>query len=146
MRFISVLLISLFTFSAYAADMPLISLDGLMKEIKSHSGKTMVVFWAPWCPHCIRELRVIRDNPKFVADNGLQIIALTKECDRRSAVEFAKSEKMPFRFFLGEKEVYNKLQKIDAFPLTIVFKNDGTQHDLEYGKQSIEDLQLMLLD
>ncbi len=35
---------------AFADEMPEIGMDGLLKEVKSHDAKTMVVFWAPWCP------------------------------------------------------------------------------------------------
>ncbi|PLX66614.1 MAG: hypothetical protein C0602_11110 [Denitrovibrio sp.] len=146
MRLFAFIFIFMVSFSAFAADMPSVNLDGLMKEVKSHDGKTMVIFWAPWCPWCLKELKVIRDNPKFVSDNNLQIIGITKLNDKGKAENLVEHEKMPFRFIIGEKDIYDKLQRIDAVPLTIVYSNKGEQLDLEYGKQSIEDLNLMVED
>ncbi len=131
---------------AFADEMPEIGMDGLLKEVKSHDAKTMVVFWAPWCPFCIRELKIIRDNPQFISNNNLQIIGLTKKSDKRQSLKFVKREKMNFKFFIAKQEVYNKLQRIDAVPLTLVYDNQGNLLDEEYGKQDIEDLALMLED
>lgn len=147
MRYLFILFFTVFfSFTSAAQEISGLDMDGLMKRVKAHSAKTMVVFWAPWCPHCIRELRIIRDNPQFVADNNLQVIGLTKVCDKRSAEKFVADEKMPFSFFTADSGIYAQLQKIDAVPLTIVFTPDGRQNDLEYGKQDIADLELMLLD
>jgi len=146
MRLFIAILMFMFSSSAFAADMPTLNIQGLMKEIKSHDAKTMVVFWAPWCPFCIRELRIIRDHPEFITNNKLQLIALTKKNDRRTAISFVKKEKMTFRFFIAEQEIYNELQKIDAVPLTLVYNSEGKLLDYEYGKQNIEDLALMLED
>ncbi|ADD67808.1 alkyl hydroperoxide reductase/ Thiol specific antioxidant/ Mal allergen [Denitrovibrio acetiphilus DSM 12809] len=146
MRLIALVFITLFAFSAFADDMPAVDLDGLLKEVRAHDAKTMVVFWAPWCPFCIRELKILRNNPQFATNNNLQIIGLTKRNDRRAAVNFVKKQKMPFRFFIAEQDVYDKLQRIDAVPLTVVFSKEGKVLDYEYGKQDIEDLALMLED
>jgi len=146
MRFILFILLTLFSFNAMAEEMPSINLNGLMKEVKSHEGKTMVVFWAPWCPFCMRELKIIRDHPEFVSHNNLQIIGLTKKNDKKRAIAFVKNEKMTFTFFIAEQEIYDELQRIDAVPLTLVYDNTGKLLDYEYGKQSIEDLALMLED
>jgi len=147
MRF---LFVCLFTFlvslSALAKDIPSVNMDGLMKEIKAHDAKTMVIFWAPWCPFCMRELKIIRDNPQFVENNNLQIIGLSQEKDKRASESFVENEKMPFKFLIAKQEIYDKLQRIKAVPLTIVFSKEGKQLDMEYGKQNIEDLALMLED
>jgi len=78
--------------------------------------------------------------------NSLQVIGLTKKRDKRSSVRFVKDESMPFRFFTAEKDIYDKFQRIDAIPLTLVFDSAGKLLDEEYGKQDLEDLALMLED
>jgi len=147
MRFLFICIFTLLlSLSAFAEDMQSINMEGLMKEVKAHDAKTMVVFWAPWCPYCMRELRIIRDNPEFVEKNNLQVIGLTKIKDKHASIGFVEKEKMPFKFFIAEQEIYDELQRINAVPLTIVYNNKGEQLDLEYGKQDIEDLALMLED
>lgn len=146
MRFISVFLVFLWCSVSFAADMASIGLNGLINEIGSNSAKTMVVFWAPWCPHCKRELKILRDNPQFVANNKLQVICLTKAKDKKRAEDFVADEKMPYKFFLADQAIYDKYQKIDAVPLTLIFDRSGKVLDFEYGKQNIEDLALMLED
>ena len=147
MRFLFICIFTLLlSLSAFAEDMQSINMEGMMKEVKAHDAKTMVVFWAPWCPYCMRELRIIRDNPEFVEKNNLQVIGLTKIKDKHASIGFVEKEKMPFKFFIAEQEIYDELQRINAVPLTIVYNNKGEQLDLEYGKQDIEDLALMLED
>jgi len=146
MRFILLVVFALFSFNVYAEGMPTLNLKQLMTEVKSHNAKTMVVFWAPWCPFCMKELKTIRDNPDFVKNNNLQIIALTKKPDKGRALAFLERENMPFKFYIGEQEIYDQLQRIDAVPLTLVYGNDGKLLDFEYGKQNVEDLALMLED
>lgn len=146
MRFILLIVFALFSFNVYADGMPTLNMDQLMTEVKSHNAKTMVVFWAPWCPFCMKELKIIRDNPDFVKNNNLQVIGLTKKPDKSRAIAFVEKENMPFKFFIGEQEIYDRLQKIDAVPLTLVYGSDGKLLDYEYGKQSVEDLALMLED
>lgn len=147
MRFLFVFIFTFFiSVLSYADDMKSINMAGLMKEVRAHDAKTMVVFWAPWCPHCMRELKIIRDNPQFVQNNNLQIIGLTQHKDKSASEAFVKRENIPFRFFLAEQEIYDELQRIKAVPLTVVFNNEGKVLDYEYGKQSIEDLALMLED
>jgi len=136
----------IFSFASFAKDMPEIGLDGLLKEVKAHNAKTMVVFWAPWCPFCMKELKLIRDNPQFIINNNLQVIGLTKENDKKRAIAFVEDEKMPFKFFIANREIYKKLQQIDAVPLTLIYSNTGKLLDSEYGKQNLDDLALMLED
>lgn len=129
---------------SFASDLQKVDLQGLQQMIKSHNGKTMVVFWAPWCPHCMRELRMLRENPDFIKKNNLQVIGITKENDAPFASSTIKSEKLPFIFRLGTRELYSTLMKVDAVPFTQVYLNSGKLNDEEYGAQRIEDLQLML--
>jgi len=146
MRLFIVSIMLLFSVQSFADEMPEVGLDGLMKEIKSHNAKTMVVFWAPWCPYCMRELKIIRDNPQFISNNNLQLIGLVKRKDKKQSIRFVKREKMNFKFLVAKQEIYDKLQRIDAVPLTLVYDNKGNLLDSEYGKQDIEDLALMLED
>jgi len=145
-RILVFIIFIIFSFSYADDSMPVIGMDGLMKEIKSHNAKTMVVFWAPWCPYCIREMKIIRDNPQFMSNNNLQIIGLTKIKDSHAASKMVKKSEFKGRFFIAKQEIYDELQKIDAVPLTIVFSNTGKKLDEEYGKQDLEDLALMLED
>jgi thiol-disulfide isomerase/thioredoxin len=132
--------------NVFADEMPKIGNAELMQMIKAHDQKTMVVMWAPWCPFCIRELKILRDNQQFISNNNLQVIAITKRRDRRTAIKYVKRNKMNFQFYIAKQEIYNKYQKIDAIPFTMVFSNKGELLDSEYGKQDIEDLALMLED
>lgn len=131
-------------FSVFASDLQKIDNAGLQQLIKAHKGKTLVVFWAPWCPHCMRELRMLRENPDFIKKNNLQIIAVTKENDAPFASSTIKAEKLPFTFRIGTRELYSALLKIDAVPFTQAYRNNGSLIDEEYGAQRIEDIQLML--
>ncbi|MGE4319418.1 MAG: redoxin domain-containing protein [Deferribacterales bacterium] len=143
-KFILTLFLVLLCAYSYAGSMDTIDNAGLQKVIKSFKGKTMVVFWAPWCPHCMRELRMLRENPDFLKNNNIQVVGITKEKDCSFAISTVKDEKFPFKFFIGTPDLYKELMKIDAVPYTRVYGHDGNLIDDEYGSQKLEDLKLML--
>lgn len=143
--FIMLTCVLFFSVSAFSADLPVLKSKADLASIaKKYSGKTMVVFWAPWCPHCMRELRMLRDNPAFIKKNRIQVIGMVKENDASSAADTIKDEKFPFKFFAGTKDLYSEMMKIDAVPYTVIFGNKGNIIDFEYGEQKTDELELML--
>ena len=128
----------------FAAPLKTVEAEDIVRMSKSFNGKTVVVFWAPWCPHCMREMRMLRNSPEFIKKNNIQIIGITKPADERYAESTIKEEKFPFKFFTGSIALHKELMKIDAVPFTKVYNSKGEVSDEEYGSQTLEDIEVML--
>ncbi|MGE4267997.1 MAG: TlpA family protein disulfide reductase [Deferribacterales bacterium] len=128
----------------FAAPLKTIEADDIVRMSKSFNGKTVVVFWAPWCPHCMREMRLLRNSPEFIKKNNIQVIGITKPADERYAESTIKEEKFPFKFFTGSVALHKELMKIDAVPFTKIYNSKGEVSDEEYGSQTLEDIEVML--
>ncbi|MCD8554836.1 redoxin family protein [Seleniivibrio sp.] len=137
-------LLVLLTAQLFAAPLKTVEAEDIVRMSKSFNGKTVVVFWAPWCPHCMREMRMLRNSPEFIKKNNIQIIGITKPADERYAESTIKEEKFPFKFFTGSIALHKELMKIDAVPFTKVYNSKGEVSDEEYGSQTLEDIEVML--
>lgn len=146
MRTITVIIFAIFllSFNLFAEPLKTAETKDIINLAKSFRGKTVVVFWAPWCPHCMREMRMLRNNPDFIKQHNIQVIGITKPADERYAESTIKEEKFPFRFFTGSVALHKEMMKIDAVPYTKVYNSKGEAEDEEYGSQTLEDLELMI--
>jgi len=134
----------LLTSSLFAEPLKTVETKDIVNIAKSFKGKTVVVFWAPWCPHCMREMRMLRNSPDFIKKHNIQVIGITKPSDERYAESTIKDEKFPFRFYTGSTALHKEMMKIDAVPFTKVYNSKGEVTDEEYGSQSLEDIELMV--
>jgi thiol-disulfide isomerase/thioredoxin len=139
-----VLFVALISFKLFAAPLKTIETQDVVNMAKAFNGKTLVVFWAPWCPHCMREMRMLRNSPDFIKKHNIQVIGITKPADERYAESTIKEEKFPFKFYTGSIALHKEMMKVDAVPFTKVYNNKGMVTDEEYGSQTLEDLELML--
>jgi len=114
--------------------------------VKGHDGKTMIVMWAPYCPHCLRELETIKANYEFFKKNNVQIIGLSPSGMNKWAARTIKERGFEHKFFSGSNSFLASLKKIDAIPYTIVYDSNMKVLDSEFGAQQIEDFKIMILD
>ncbi|WP_415238915.1 TlpA family protein disulfide reductase [Seleniivibrio woodruffii] len=143
-KFIIITAVLLLPFGLFAGQLKTAETADIIKAAKSFKGKTVVVFWAPWCPHCMRELRMLRNSPDFIRKNNIQVIGITKQNDEKNAESAIKEEKFPFRFYTGSQALHKDMMKIDAVPFTRVYNSKGEVLDEEYGSQTLEDIELMV--
>ena len=61
-----------------AADFTLKSLEGEEFKLSSFRGKNPVylVFWATWCPYCVKEIPRLKELYAKLAPKGLKILAI----------------------------------------------------------------------
>ena len=51
----------------------------------------LVVFWATWCPACVKETPYIKDYYERFHDEGLEIVGVSLDTDRHKLAEFVNA-------------------------------------------------------
>jgi thiol-disulfide isomerase/thioredoxin len=68
-----------------------LQLSGSMFQSAEYSEKPiLVVFWASWCPPCKSEMVELEKIYQRYKGSGLEIVAISLDKDRQTAVEFMK--------------------------------------------------------
>ena len=66
------------------------------------SGKTVIFFWATWCPHCRRELTELNKNKALWDQKGIKV-ALVDVGEQEEVVrQYAQSNNIGMTIFLDE--------------------------------------------
>lgn len=147
--------------STGGVEIKVIKYDELVKQVKSHQGKVVVVdVWGPSCPSCMQEFpNLIRLNQEYKS-RGLDCIsvavALTDKDSAETSLPFLRKMKATFpNFWLNESiETWTAKWSTSSIPMVFVFDRQGKRvgkwgHDVEKGvdyKGEIEPLVKKLLE
>lgn len=117
--------------------------DKLINMVKKHDGKTVVVFWAPWCFYCKKEVKAFNSDKEFFKDNNLKVILLSPPGDTKSSIKFLASIKNSFPAYARDNSLKKKL-RVSSIPVTVIYTPDGEVYDSERGAKDINALKEML--
>lgn len=94
-----------------APDFTLTSFDGKTIKLNDYKSKpTVLVFWASWCPHCVRELPVLDRLHKDLRPKGVSFIGINLDSTPGKGREFVTSRRISFPMAQaksGVAEAYN---------------------------------------
>jgi peroxiredoxin len=141
---------SLLAAPAAAPNLKSVDGPGLVKAIRAHKGKVVVLnLWATWCPPCVEEF------PEFVKlhnthrKQGLAVIgaSLDEPEDRRKVADFMVREKVPFEIYMRTTRTLEEfIDPVDKkwtgiAPTTYVFGRNGKMAGPQAaGKMTYEQL------
>lgn len=115
----------------------------LINLVKAHNGKTVVVFWAPWCPYCKKEVKLFNENSAFFKENNLNVILLSPPEDTEDSIRFLSSINNSFPAYARDSSLKRKL-RVTSIPDTFVFTSDGKVYDRERGAKDMQSLKYMI--
>jgi peroxiredoxin len=103
-------------------------------NLTSMRGKpVLVVFWATWCPGCVKEMPNIKDFYKRYHDDGLEVVGVSLDVDRQKLAEFASENQLAwpqmFSNHPGNEAWDNPIAKhygVDSIPRAFLLSEDGT--------------------
>jgi len=80
------------------------SFDGKTIKLSDYTDNpTLVVFWASWCPHCVRELPVLDRMYKDLHSKGLNMLAIDLDSTTSAGKNFAESHHISFPNRCGQR-------------------------------------------
>lgn len=111
--------------------------NGNFRPISNNLGKVILLdYWATWCNPCIKMFPALRKFQDKYADQGLQIIGLTR-LDNRQTIkeieEFISKENFAYPIGLSEESHNNLLYGVGAIPHVVLIDKKGLVRFYEIG-------------
>jgi thiol-disulfide isomerase/thioredoxin len=120
-------------------------LDGKNFDASTDKGAALTVFnvWATWCPPCVEELPELAKIAKNYESKGVRVVGILLDgldekgnidnSEIEAAKTFASKSKMEYPSIIPTSEMGKILDKMDAVPVTFIFKADGKFVDAIVG-------------
>jgi len=117
-----------------APDFTLKDLTGKDVSLSSFRDKSMVciVFWATWCPYCIKEIPKLKEIYTKYNEKGLEIISINIAANDpiKRVAAFQQKNAVPYNILYDEKNVVAKMYGITGVPVSIIIDKKGI---IRYG-------------
>ena len=111
-------------------------LNGTLFHSKAWAGKVVLVdFWATWCPPCREEIPHVAKAYQQYHDQGLEIIGVSSDNDKRAMAAFLKEHaEMPWPELFGSTSGWHPLTKkfgIYSIPTMYLIDRQGNLRSTE---------------
>jgi peroxiredoxin len=110
-------------------DLKFTAVDGRAVDLAKLRGKVvMIVFWATWCPECVKELPELKEEYADHQKQGMEIIGISLDSDKKTLTDFLKKEAVPWPQFFDGMEWDNQYAKqfgIGSTPTTFLINKQG---------------------
>lgn len=138
-----VILLMFFMSASVFAEVENLSYKKYEKIIKKHDSKVLIVFWATYCPHCLKELETIADNYEFFSDSDIKVIGIAKDKSGKILSEFLNNKNYPFKNYMITEGLKNKMN-IRLVPITAVYDESGNLDHISPGRKRFGELKSMI--
>ena len=117
------------------------TLNGPATSLSDFRGgkKTIIFFWATWCPHCRTALKELNRDREKIAQEGINLVLVDVGESARDVKSYVNKNKIGLEVFLDEEETISEQFGIIGVP-TFFFVNEAgvikdVQHHLpdDYG-------------
>lgn len=85
---------------------------------------TLVVFWASWCPHCVRELPVLDRLYKDLHPKGANFVGVNLDSPSSNGKKLVGSKRISFPMAVGNASVAEKYD-VTGIPAIFVIGKGG---------------------
>jgi peroxiredoxin len=105
------------------------TLDGKVMEVNSHNkNPLLIIFWATWCPHCIKDVANIKAIHEKYGPKGLEVVGINAgHLDTLPKVQVAVQKygmSYPVAFDEGSK--ITRRYQVTGLPTFVLVDRDGT--------------------
>jgi peroxiredoxin len=112
-----------------APDFTLKDLNGKEFSLSAYRNKDAVylVFWATWCPYCIRDIPRIKEIHSKYSSKGLKIISVNIAANDPigRVMAFQKKYKLPYPILYDENNIVSRMYGIMGVPVSIIIDRKG---------------------
>ncbi len=110
-----------------APDFVFLTEDGKEYRLSDFRGRPVVLnFWATWCPPCRAEMPALDRAYKERKKDGLLILAINEQEDRRAVSEFRQAMGVSLPMLLDTRGVVGRTYLVRGLPTSFFIKPDGT--------------------
>lgn len=119
-----------------ATDVPNIKLPGLNGEVNLEELRGKVVyldFWASWCKPCVKSFPWMAKMKTAYQDQGLEIVAVNLDTDRKMADAFLKKVEVNFIIAYDPDGDTASQYKLRGMPSSFLIGRDGKLYATHIG-------------
>lgn len=142
-KYLLILLLLTFFISPSYAEVKYIDESGLNKLLHQGYNKTVLVFWATYCPYCKALLQTLNENSIYFKRNKINIIAISVDKNPSLVTDFVEKVKYPFNFYIDRGDLKRKFNAY-YIPVTAIFDKDGHLEDTFPGNKPFSELKRYL--
>jgi peroxiredoxin len=108
-----------------APDFKLSGFDGKTIQLSDYTDKpTVLVFWASWCPHCVRELPVMDRLYKDLHPKGVNFIGINMDSTVSKGKDYVSSHRISFPMASAKSGIAESYQ-ITGIPSIFILGKGG---------------------
>ena len=112
-----------------APDFTLKDLSGKEFSLSSFRDKNVVclVFWATWCPYCLKEIPRLKEFHKNLSDKGLKVISVDIAANDpiKRVKYFKEKEKIPYPILYDTDSLTSRIYGVSGIPVSIIIDRKG---------------------
>lgn len=82
-------------------------------------------FWASWCGPCLQSFPWLAQMHEIYSEQGLRIVAINLDKDRKAADRFLKKVPAPFEIVFDPNGVLARKYKVSGMPHSFLFDRQG---------------------
>ena len=94
--------------------------------------KSLVFFWASWCPHCIEEIAVIKQTMIDYSNKGYNIYAISHDNDLDTLISFMEKENINFNVYFDKGRIIRKAIDPPANTIPLIY---AINENISIGKK-----------
>ncbi len=116
-------------------------LDGGALDPLSWQGQaTVLVFWATWCPHCLRHNAHVDKLHRTLQGQGLRVLGVALEDDAGKVRRYMASHGYAFPVALDGDVLRRRLTARRVLPMTVVLDRQGRLRQTIPGEMTEDDV------
>lgn len=107
-------------------ELPALSGGGPVAFSKTNTeNPVLLVFWASWCPSCVKEIPALNEIQKEFSPQGLKVLAVNVEESRQTILDFQKKHPMNYPILLDEEGDVAAKFGLAGIPASILAEKGG---------------------
>lgn len=110
-----------------APDFTLKNLSGVDSNLNQFrdNKRTVIFFWATWCPYCRNELTGLTKNKVDLDKNGVKILLVNLGETPEVVSDFVEKNNVPFEVLIDSMTSSKKIYDIIGLPTLVFINTDG---------------------
>ena len=113
----------------FRPELALVNMQGERRHLEDYKGSVLlVIFWATWCPPCVKELPSIATARKLLSDEAFEVLAINVGEDKVQIERFLRTRLggvSNLEVLIDDNLVAVKDWKVRALPTTYIVDHTG---------------------
>jgi peroxiredoxin len=103
-----------------------------LKEYRNGK-KSIVFFWATWCPHCVKELQVLNTQKEEIAKKNIRLVLVDVGENESTVDRYLKKKNIEMNVFLDDDSAVSDAYGLIGVPTFYIVDEKGIVVDVTHS-------------